>query len=189
MSSRLSWQGLVAAAVVVVGASAPALVAQAADAPQAQAAASPPRLVANPTLRSVPLTLTARGKLQHYTVEVAATPLEQERGLMFRTTMPRRHGMIFDFVPAKQASFWMENTVLPLDLIFIAPDHRVLSIGADAKPYSRDTIDSGGVVSAVLELNAGEAARIGLRVGDRAGYKLGQYGVSKGSPTRITLPP
>ena len=128
--------------------------------------------VANPTLRSVPLTLTAGGKRLHYTVEVAATPLEQNRGLMFRTHMARNHGMIFPFVPPRTASFWMENTVLPLDLIFIAPDQRVLTIAANATPYSRDLIESGGVVAAVLELNAGAAATIGLKPGDRVDYTL-----------------
>ncbi len=167
MNVRSGLQRVIVAAGLIVAASlAPPLTAQAVD--------SPPKLAANPTLRSVPLSLTARGKTQRYTVEVAATPLEQERGLMFRTTMPRHHGMIFLFDPPKQATFWMENTVLPLDLIFIAPDNRVLSIGANAKPYSRDIIDSGGTVSAVLELNAGEAARIGLQVGDRVGYQLGR---------------
>ncbi len=128
--------------------------------------------VANPALRTVPLTLTVAGKPLHYTVEVAATPLEQNRGLMFRTHMARNHGMIFPFVPPRPASFWMENTVLPLDLIFIAPDQRVLTIAANATPYSRDLIDSGGVVAAVLELNAGVAARIGLKPGDRVDYTL-----------------
>ncbi len=163
---------LVATAIVVAATSlAPRLSAQPLPL-AAQAVNTTPKLVANPTLRSVPLTLTAHGKVQRYRVEVAATPLEQERGLMFRKTMSRRHGMIFSFDPPKPATFWMVNTVLPLDLIFIAPDHRVLSIGADAKPYSREIIDSGGTVSAVLELNAGEAAHIGLRVGDKVGYTL-----------------
>lgn len=167
MKVHSSLQRLIAAAgLIILAALAPPLTAQPID--------TPSKLAANPTLRSVPLTLRARGKIHHYTVEVAATPLEQERGLMFRTTMARHQGMIFLFDPPKQATFWMENTVLPLDLIFIAPDNRVLSIGADAKPFSKDIIDSGGVVGAVLELNAGEAARIGLRVGDRVGYRLGR---------------
>ncbi len=160
---------LVAATIGIAAVFTSTLLAQA---PPLAAQLAGPKLIANPALHAVPMTLTARGKVQRYIVEVAATSLEQERGLMFRTSMPRRHGMIFPFDPPKQASFWMENTVLPLDLVFIAPDHRVLHIGADAKPYSREIIDSGGIVSAVLELNAGEAARIGLQVGDRVEYAL-----------------
>jgi uncharacterized membrane protein (UPF0127 family) len=131
-----------------------------------------PITAAQPQLAMVPLTLvTATGK-HRYKVEVAATPDQQEAGLMFRRKMAAGHGMIFPFDPARSASFWMENTILPLDLIFIAPDRRVLRVAANAKPYSRDFIDSGGVVTAVLELNAGEAARIGLRPGDKVDYKL-----------------
>ena len=138
----------------------------------ARVAALEPPPVANPQLRSVPLALDARGKVHRYTVEVAATALEQSRGLMFRTRMGAHRGMIFPFEPPRTATFWMENTVLPLDLIFIAPDHRVLTIAANAKPYSRDIIDSGGVVAAVLELNVGAAAKIGLQPGDRVDYTL-----------------
>lgn len=130
-----------------------------------------PAATANPTLRSVPVVLTARGKPHRYRVEVAATALEQNRGLMFRKLMPRGHGMIFPFAPAKPATFWMENTVLPLDLVFIAPDRTVLRV-ATGKPFARDILDSGGPVIAVLELNAGEAARIGLQPGDRIDYAL-----------------
>lgn len=85
---------------------------------------------------------------------------------MFRETMPRNAGMVFPFKPARPASFWMENTILPLDLVFVAPGNRVLSIG-HGKPFSRDLIESGGTAAAVIELNAGEAARIGLKPGDR----------------------
>lgn len=111
--------------------------------------------------------MTADGRRHFYTAEVAATPEEQERGLMFRRSMPRDHGMIFPMNPPRQASFWMSNTYIPLDIIFIAPDGAVLNIER-GKPQSLDTIDSAGPVSAVLELNAGEAERIGLLPGDKA---------------------
>jgi uncharacterized membrane protein (UPF0127 family) len=96
---------------------------------------------------------------------VAATADEQSCGLMFREKMPRDQGMIFPFSPPRATAFWMMNTPLPLDLVFVGPDDRVVSIGA-GKPYSRAMIDSGGVTAAVIELNAGEAARIGLKPGD-----------------------
>lgn len=127
---------------------------------------------AQPRLARVPLTLATRGGTHRYTVEVAATPREQELGLMFRTRMGRAEGMIFPFAPPRPASFWMENTVLPLDLVFIGADGRVLNIAADAKPYSRDLIYSQGAAAAVLELIAGEAARVGLQPGDAVGYTL-----------------
>lgn len=127
---------------------------------------------AQPRLTRIPLTLATRGGVRRYTVEVAATPREQELGLMFRTRMGANEGMIFPFAPPRPASFWMENTVLPLDLVFIGGDGRVLNIAADAKPYSKDLIWSQGAAAAVLELNAGEAARAGVQPGDVVSYKL-----------------
>lgn len=131
-----------------------------------------PITAAQPQLATVPLTLaTATGK-HRYHVEVAATPDQQEIGLMFRRKMAEGHGMLFPFDPPRVANFWMENTVLSLDLVFVAPDRTVRRIAANAKPYSRDIIESGGETAAVLELVAGEAARIGLRPGDKVDYKL-----------------
>jgi uncharacterized membrane protein (UPF0127 family) len=101
-----------------------------------------------------------------YDLEVAATADQQSCGMMFRRSMKPATGMIFPFSPPRPAAFWMENTYLPLDLIFIGPDSRVLTI-ASGKPLSRDLIDSGGVTASVIELRAGEAKRIGLKPGDR----------------------
>lgn len=129
-----------------------------------------PGLVANPTLTTTPLTLVTGGRKHKYTVELARTTVEQARGLMLRKTMPRDRGMIFPVSPPRTASFWMEGTVLPLDIIFIGTDRKVLRIAPNAVPFSRVPIDSGGLVTAVLELNAGEAARIGLRPGDAVDY-------------------
>ena len=120
----------------------------------------------NTGLANIPVTfVTAKGR-RAYTVERAASPAEQECGLMYRKTMPRNIGMIFPFDPPKPATFWMENTVLALDLVFVDPDNRVLSI-AQGKPFSRDILDSRGVAAAVIELNIGEAKRIGLKPGDK----------------------
>lgn len=101
-----------------------------------------------------------------YDLEVAATPDAQECGLMFRKSMKAAMGMIFPFAPPRPATFWMENTFLPLDLIFVGPDGRVLTV-ASGQPFSREMIDSGGTTASVIELNAGEARRIGLKPGDR----------------------
>lgn len=84
-----------------------------------------PAIVILPTTK---LTLIARGKAHTYTVEVAKTGEQQARGLMYRRKMPRGHGMIFPMSPPRPAGFWMENTYLPLDLIFIAPDGVVTNI-------------------------------------------------------------
>jgi uncharacterized membrane protein (UPF0127 family) len=111
------------------------------------------------------VTLVTKTGRHDYRVDLAATADEQSCGLMFREKMPRDQGMIFPFSPPRVTAFWMMNTPLPLDLVFVGPDDRVVSIGA-GKPYSRAMIDSGGVTAAVIELNAGEAARIGLKPGD-----------------------
>ena len=109
--------------------------------------------------------VTDKGRFS-YTLELAATAAHQECGLMFRKTMPRNVGMDFPFAQPRSLSFWMENTPLPLDLIFVGADGRVVSIGAGV-PFSRDLIDSKGVAARVIELNAGQAGRMGLKPGDR----------------------
>lgn len=145
-----------------------------AAAPQIAAAQEP--LIANTPLATVALTLVAHGRPHRYRVEVARTPVEQARGLMQRRTMARDHGMIFPMDPPREAGFWMEGTILPLDLVFVAADHHVLRVAADAVPFDRSVIPSGGPVAAVLELNAGEAARIGLAPGDAVTYTLDDGG-------------
>lgn len=129
-------------------------------------------LMANPTLPTISLTLAAGGESHKYVVELARTTTEQARGLMLRKTMQRDHGMIFPLAVAREAAFWMEGTYLPLDIVFIAPDKTVRRIAANAVPFSRAEIPSGGPVAAILELNAGEAKRIGLRPGDKVRYSL-----------------
>lgn len=121
----------------------------------------------NVGLRVKPVVLTTSKGRFRYDLEIAASPSEQECGLMFRKVMKRSTGMFFPFDQPKSASFWMENTPLSLDLIFVTPDSRVLSVASNAKPMSRMIIDSRGVAASVIELNAGEAARIGLKAGDR----------------------
>lgn len=113
--------------------------------------------------------VTSDGRTHRYTAEVARTPEEQARGLMYRKTMPRNVGMLFPFPEARRASFWMMNTYLPLDIIFISPQGRVLNVG-EGVPLSEATVESIGLAGAVLELNRGEAARIGLKPGDRIAW-------------------
>jgi uncharacterized protein len=114
---------------------------------------------------------TAQGKVHKFRVEVAATPESQSQGLMFRTAMGANEGMIFPRNPPRPASFWMKNTVIPLDLVFVGPDGKILNIAANAVPYSLESILSDGPVSAVLELNGGRAAELGLAPGDTVAWE------------------
>nr|WP_279587868.1 DUF192 domain-containing protein [Sphingomonas vulcanisoli] len=101
---------------------------------------------------------------------MALTGEEQEIGLMFRKHMAPSHGMIFPMNPPRPATFWMKNTYLPLDIVFIGPDHRIISIAANAKPMSEDLIPCDSPVAAVLELNGGIAARQGVKPGDKVDW-------------------
>lgn len=105
-----------------------------------------------------------------YAVEIATTQAEKARGLMFRRSMPQDSGMIFLYDTPKVMSMWMRNTYIPLDMIFITQEGSVLRVEANTEPFSTDVIYSGGDAIAVLELNAGEAARIGLKPGDRVEF-------------------
>jgi hypothetical protein len=102
-----------------------------------------------------------------FSVEIAATPEKRERGLMDRRFMPMDRGMLFEFERDGPVAFWMKNTYIPLDMVFIARSGKVTRIVDRAEPMSETAIPSGGPCAAVLELNGGVAAEIGLRVGDR----------------------
>jgi len=118
-------------------------------------------------LAVVPLTITNGEKTHTFQVEVAASPLAQAKGLMFRTSMGPDEGMIFPRDGYAQASFWMKNTPLSLDIIFIGTDGRISNIAANTVPYSLESVTSDGIASAVLELNAGRAAELGIKPGDK----------------------
>ncbi len=112
-----------------------------------------------------------RGKKKlAFKVELAASPEAQARGLMFRTELGDFEGMIFPSGTPQPRSFWMKNTPLSLDIIFIGPDGRILNIAADTVPYSLDSVTSNGPASAVLELRAGRAKALGIVPGDRVIY-------------------
>lgn len=109
---------------------------------------------------------TASGR-HHFTVEVARTDAQRSRGLMFRERMAPDAGMLFVYRRDQQVTMWMENTILPLDMLFIAADGTITRIFERTVPFSRELISSNGRVRGVLELNAGMADRFGVRVGDR----------------------
>ena len=110
------------------------------------------------------VTSTGRHAFQ---VEIANDDTSRERGLMDRRYMAAGQGMLFEFDHDAPVAFWMKNTYIPLDMIFIAPSGVVTHIAANAEPLSERIIPSGGPCVAVLELNGGTAASIGLKVGDK----------------------
>ena len=110
--------------------------------------------------------VTATGA-HDFQVEIARDDASRARGLMDRRFMPADHGMLFEFDREAPQTFWMKDTYIPLDMIFISRAGIVTNIVADAEPLSERTIPSGPPCMAVLELNGGVAAKIGLKVGDK----------------------
>jgi hypothetical protein len=121
--------------------------------------------------RTVPLTIRTGDKVHQFEVEVARTREEQAKGLMFRKELPANGGMLFLLDPPQVASFWMKNTVIPLDMIFIRPDGTIAHIAANSEPYSLQPVSSGQLNSAVLEIAGGRAAELGLKEGDVVRWK------------------
>lgn len=117
-----------------------------------------------------PLEIVTKAGVQVFSVEEAKTDEERERGLMFRTSLPEGQGMIFDFSPEQNVSMWMKNTLIPLDMIFIRADGRILRIAENTKIRSEDIIPSGGPVRAVVEVIAGTAKKFGIAPGDKVSY-------------------
>ncbi len=122
---------------------------------------------AEPSSKTVPLTIATASGPHAFQVEVMRTDAERERGLMFRRDLPADRGMLFDFKTAAPVMMWMKNTYIPLDMVFIGADGRVISTAVDAEPMSERVIPSGGPARAVLEVNAGTVAKIAIKPGDR----------------------
>ncbi|CAA7614167.1 DUF192 domain-containing protein [Magnetospirillum sp. UT-4] len=112
------------------------------------------------------------GARHPFEVEVAATPEQLAQGLMFRDRLPAEGGMLFDFGRVQPVAMWMKNTLIPLDMLFIAADGRVIFIAERTVPHSLAAIGPGEPVRAVLEINGGTAHRLGLRPGDRVRHRL-----------------
>lgn len=100
-----------------------------------------------------------------YSIEIADDAAERAQGLMFREEMARDHGMYFVYPTGRPVAFWMKNTPLPLDIIYINERGIICSIAADTTPFSEEALPSGCAAQTVLELNAGEAKAAGIRVG------------------------
>lgn len=108
---------------------------------------------------------TSKGKFP-FDIELALTPPQMEQGLMFRRSLAADAGMLFDYGNPQPIAMWMKNTLIPLDMIFIAKDGKVVDFRERAVPMSLDTIESKVPARAVLEVNAGTVARLGVQNGD-----------------------
>ena len=115
----------------------------------------------------VRLQIRSGDDIHHFVVEVARSPAEQARGLMYRQSLAPDRGMIFPFAPPRPASFWMKNTLIPLDMIFVRADGTIAEIAANTVPLSLEQVAVNEPVAAVLELAAGRAGELGIRPGDR----------------------
>ena len=116
---------------------------------------------------TAPLTIETAGGPRRCTVEVATTPAQLEQGLMFRRSLAPDAGMIFDFGAPETPAMWMKNTLIPLDMLFVDQQGRIVGVHERAVPESLETIAAPAPARAVIELNGGTAARLGIRPGDR----------------------
>jgi uncharacterized membrane protein (UPF0127 family) len=125
-----------------------------------------------PTYEHSELTIETATARHHFNIELADTDDRRANGLMFRTSMAPDAGMLFDFKADQPVAMWMRNTLIPLDMVFIARDGRIVNIAERTVPHSEASIWSDGPVRAVLELNGGTAQRLAIRPGDRVIHRM-----------------
>jgi uncharacterized protein len=118
------------------------------------------------------LTIAAANGDHRFTVELAETPAQMEQGLMFRRSLAPDAGMLFDFKRPTMATMWMRNTLIPLDMLFVDAQGRIVNIQQRAVPESDAIISAAAPVRAVIELNGGTTARLGIAPGDRVLYPI-----------------
>jgi uncharacterized membrane protein (UPF0127 family) len=118
------------------------------------------------------LVVETGGREIKFDVELALNDVERSRGLMFRDKLGPYEGMLFDFYQEAPVSFWMKNTLIPLDMVFIGGDGTVRHVHANAKPQSTDSIPSQFPVRAVLEINGGSARLLGIKPGDKVKHPI-----------------
>jgi uncharacterized membrane protein (UPF0127 family) len=116
--------------------------------------------------------IATAGGTRSFSVELANTRKAVDRGLMYRKSLPDGQGMLFDFGAEKRIEMWMENTFIPLDMVFIGADGRIRRIAENTKPLSRRLISSGGPIRAVLEINAGTVRKLGIAPGDLVSHPM-----------------
>jgi uncharacterized protein len=118
------------------------------------------------------LEIATKSGVRVFSVEMATTEEEKTTGLMYRKQLADGKGMLFDFSPEQEVSMWMKNTYIPLDMIFIRADGRILRIAENTEPLSTRIIASGGLAKGVLEVIAGTAQKYGIAPGDRVAHPL-----------------
>jgi len=138
--------------------------------PASNASGAPAARTSPAGLDLVRLSIDSGGRRHAFTVEVARTPDQQEHGLMERRALGADAGMLFPFDPPRPASFWMRNTLIPLDMIFIRPDGTIARVAANTVPLSETPVGVAEPMTAVLELRGGRAAELGIRPGDRVSW-------------------
>jgi uncharacterized protein len=119
-----------------------------------------------------PLEIVTKTGVHVFSVEMATTEEEKTTGLMYRKELAEGKGMLFDFTPEQEVSMWMKNTYIPLDMIFIGADGRILRIAENTEPLSTKIIPSRGLAKGVLEVIAGTAQKYGIQPGDRVAHPL-----------------
>ena len=113
------------------------------------------------------LEIASKSGVHVFSVEIADNDAERAKGLMYRKELPEGQGMLFDFHREQEVSFWMQNTYIPLDMVFIRADGRILRIAENTEPLSTRLVPSGGPVRAVLEVIGGTTRKLGIAPGDR----------------------
>lgn len=134
--------------------------------------AAPALAQPQPTLPQSDLVIVTGKGPERFKVELADNDTSRARGMMFRTSMAPEAGMLFDFGQEQAASFWMRNTLIPLDMLFIKADGTILNIHQRAIPRDETGISSAGPVRAVLELNGGTVSRLGIKPGDKVRHAI-----------------
>jgi uncharacterized protein len=124
-------------------------------------------------LEVIPLTVRSGQRTHQFRVEVARTGEEQQRGLMFRESLGPNEGMLFPFATPRPASFWMKNTLIPLDMIFIRADGSIARIAVNTVPHSLELVGVQEPVVAVLEIAGGRSVELGISEGDRVSWPGG----------------
>ncbi|MCB9984007.1 MAG: DUF192 domain-containing protein [Rhodospirillales bacterium] len=137
-----------------------------------QAIKLPPPLTDEPFAQDILSIRKADGEELYFNIELALTPRQQAQGLMYRTEMPEDSGMLFFFRVPRKLSFWMKNTLIPLDMVFVHPDGTIHHIHHNAKPQDETSITSKFPAKAVLELNGGTADKMGIKEGDQLIHRL-----------------
>ena len=127
---------------------------------------------AQPRLPRIDITIDTPDSPAKFTVEVAANEDQRRDGLMFRKEMGENQGMLFEYDKEQLVSFWMKNTILPLDMLFIKKDGTISTIAENTVPYSLDPVSSSEPVVAVLEINAGRARALGIVAGAKVHAKF-----------------